>query len=199
MKHIKTLAIGLAMGALAAPSVYAEDKHFDGFFVGGEFGVNIMNVNEINNDEHVGFYYGGILGIRKQTDSNFVFGLEGTFGDTDNSLAEERGFGLPAPVDVRYRWSTYATFGKVFGASRKNMIFGKIGYHKFKFRLDFDFPPAFEVPPQLSRSFKRDGLLLGVGYERSLSDSINLRFGVDYTDSDSIDQWQPKASLLVKF
>ena len=73
-KIIKTAAVATMVAVSGAAQ--ADDKLFDGGYIGVEAGFN--NFGGVNGNS--GLYYGGVLGLRKQTDSGLVFGIEGRFG-----------------------------------------------------------------------------------------------------------------------
>ncbi len=210
MKSSLFAGLVAAIGATSTASATDEEtKNFDGFFIGGELGTSFL---EANGSGQGGFYYGALTGVRRQTDSGVVFGIEAALGNIDRSLYDGNSFGFVGPLNFKYQWSAAATFGHTFGAGGKNLIFGKIGYQKYKFRADLDdlfsfienSPDGFAgVNPTFLASVKRpvvdDGFLLGIGYERSISNAVNFRVGVDYADGTNIHQWQPKLSVLFKF
>lgn len=195
-KASATLAIAFTMAASATVQEPSSDKkHFDGLYIGAELGVSYL---DLNGGDQAGLYYGGLAGWRRQSDSGFVFGLEGTFGTSDNSIDDDPGFTTIAPLDFDHQWSAAATFGKAFGRSKNNLIFAKIGYQESKFSFDLDNAPI-DVPDTFLQTFKNDGLLLGAGYERALSDQMSLRLSADYGDNSGSQQWQSKVGLIFKF
>lgn len=183
-----------AAGATAQESS-AEKKQFDGLYAGVELGASYL---DLNGGDQAGLYYGGLVGWRRQVDSGFVFGLEGTFGTSDNSFDDNAGFTTIAPLDFDHQWSVAATIGKAFGNRKNNLVFAKIGYQENRYSFDLDDAPA-GLPDAFLATFKNDGLLLGAGYERALSDLMSLRLATDYADNSGSQQWQTKLGLVFKF
>lgn len=171
-----------------------DDKKFDGAYVGAEIGVDWLrfksdttsDLNITDNSER-GLYYGGILGFRTQYDNNLVLGLEGSFGDQDTDFVAPGG-----RLSTDYEWSASLILGQAFGSNGNNLIYGKAGYANLR----------GEFNPTTGNTIHENdgGWRFGVGYERSLSESLSLRTGVDYTTyGDGLSQWQAKAGLLFKF
>lgn len=194
MTHTINRLTALAVWALMTPAAYAQDKQFDGLFLGGEVGASIV---DFGTDGQSGLYYGGLVGFRIQTSNGWVYGIEGALADTDRSFDDDNNFGSIFSLDFKYQWSAAATLGKTFGSGGNNLVFAKLGYNRHKY--DFDLPDAVSPPPEFPSSATRDGILIGLGYERALSRSANFRLGVDFADSDDFQQWQPKASLIFRF
>lgn len=165
---------------IGSAAISAQDaKQFDGLYGGIETGVDWTRLaGDTKRDRSL--YYGGIIGLRTQLDNGFVFGAEGTFGDSgydNNALG----------IKSEYEWSTSLIFGSAIGDG-SNLVYGKVGYAKTRFN------------PAVGENFSDDGLRLGGGYERSLNDNLSLRISGDYTTyGNDVGQWQSKAGLILKF
>lgn len=194
MKRTKLWLTTMAMSTIMSATSFADDKLFDGLLVGGELGASFVDFGQVHQS---GLYYGGLIGYRKQTSDNWVYGIEGTLADTNQSIEGSSSFGSIFELDFKYQWSAAATMGKTFGSNNTNLIFGKLGYNRYKY--SFEFPDQIVPPANIPSSQTQGGILLGVGYERSMNNSLSLRVGVDYADGEDLHQWQPKASVIIKF
>jgi hypothetical protein len=194
LKNTFMTATFAAVVLTGAASAQEDDKKFDGAYVGAEIGVAWLRFSDgaiantaITDDSERGLYYGGVLGFRTQYDSNLVLGIEGSFGDQDTDFAAPGG-----TLSTEYEWSASLILGQAFGDNGNNLIYGKAGYAS----LRGEFTPT----TGLELTDDDGGWRFGVGYERSLSESISFRTGVDYTTyGDGLSQWQGKAGLLFKF
>ena len=184
MKLAKTFFTTAALLATTSAATFAadDDKKFDGVYAGVEAGVDWTKLaGDLGRDKS--FYYGGVIGFRRQMDSGLVMGLEGTFGDT--------GF-QNNTTNADYEWSAGLTLGSAFGSDGGNLIYGKAAYVKTRFTDTGD--------TGTETKFSEDGWRFGGGYERSINENTSLRLGVDYTTyGNDIDGWSTKAGLLVKF
>lgn len=180
-KTFITTAVLLATTSTAALAV-DDDKKFDGLYGGIEAGIDWTKLSgDLSRDKS--FYYGGVLGFRRQMDTGLVMGLEGTFGDTgfQNNTA-----------NADYEWSAGLTLGSAFGSDGDNLIYGKAAYVRTRFTDVGDSGS--------SRNFTTKGWRFGGGYERSLSENVSFRLGGDYTAyGNDTGGWSAKSGLLVKF
>lgn len=175
-----TITTAIAATLLFSGAAFAQDtKHFDGLYGGIEAGVDWTKLaTDVKRDRSL--YYGGVIGLRTQMDNGFVFGAEGTFGD---SAYNNRALG----ITTDYEWSTSLLLGSTFGDGA-NLLYGKAGYVQTRF------------DPAVGNSFNDGGWRFGGGYERALNDNLSLRLSGDYTTyGNDVGQWQSKAGLLVKF
>jgi len=182
LKKIIITTAALIASASAATLAADDDKKFDGAYVGVEAGIDWTKLAaDAGRDKS--FYYGGVLGFRRQMDSGFVFGIEGTFGDTGY---QNNG------TNADYEWTTGLTLGSAFGSDGANLIYGKAAFVQTRFTDIGDSGNE--------TSFNENGWRFGGGYERSLSDSTSFRLGADYTTyGNDKNGWATKAGLLVKF
>lgn len=111
MNHIKAALV--AGAALLSFSAHADDKNFDGPYVGAEVGYTEFSGGSD------GVYYGGLVGFRKQLDNKLVLGLEGSFGSADIDFLD-------------HIWSVGATVGYVLGDSKKGLLYVGSGYAESK-------------------------------------------------------------------
>ncbi|MBL4790786.1 MAG: porin family protein [Kordiimonadaceae bacterium] len=196
MQFSTVLTLSLASTISAAAD---DEKKFDGFYVGAESGLDYSTFGRTR-ERDTSFYYGGIIGIRKQLESGLTFGLEATFGDSgfsSTNVSPPVIAGAPIATfeqSVEYEWSIGATIGTVFGAENNNLLYGKIAHVVTRGRtriVEFQDNGFSENIP---------GIRIGAGFEHAFSDAISLRIEVDYTNSNSdIDGWAVKPGLLFKF
>ncbi|MEX0299394.1 MAG: outer membrane protein [Kordiimonas sp.] len=178
------IAATAIVATTATTATFAQDDYkFDGIYGGIEAGLDFTKLaNDAKRDRSL--YWGGVLGYRVQMDSGMVFGLEGTFGDSgykNNALGKH----------TDYEYGGSLILGSAFGEDGSNLFYGKVGY----VRARFD-----ETGVEGGTKHFDGGWRFGAGYEKSLSQNISLRLGVDYTTYNKDDkQWQGKTGLLFKF
>lgn len=174
----------------------ASENRFDGFYAGAEAGATFATSGIYDWD--AGFQYSGIVGYRWQQPSNWVFGLEGTFGNPEGPNPEISFF----DPKYSYDWSAVAAAGYAFG--NKGLLFAKVGWSGVRIST-----PLYQAVPNGSggTTFEptgerahgsADGLRLGVGYEHAMTDSISLRLSADYSNFDAAPS-MVKTSLGVIF
>ncbi|WP_262690867.1 porin family protein [Kordiimonas aestuarii] len=148
------LTATIAATLLVAGAANAQDeKHFDGFYLGGEFGHTIS-------DGADDIYYGAVGGYRKQLDNNFVVGVEGTFGTADITYLD-------------HIWTVNGTVGYAFGAEKRDLIFGGVGYVKAK-------------ASAAGYSVTGDDISFIAGYERAVGDNVSLRVKANVYGDDTV-------------
>lgn len=115
-----------------------------------------IEVGQLDGDLYAGF----MLGMRKQTANNWVWGLEGAFGEYD--------------VEKRYRdyvdykeYSGSLLFGKAYG---KGLLFATAGLNIIESDVGY-----FSIS---DTDFKA-----GLGYEYKLSKLISLRLKAEYVNN----------------
>lgn len=176
-----------------------QNKYFDGFYTGLELGAENIEPREFGsifdpNTDDTSLYYGLLFGYRMQMDNNWVFGVEGNFGDTTRSQTFDipvSGFGDEGTKSTRHNWAALANIGRVFGEKSNHLVFARAGYTKLSERTVLD---------TLDDNASDGGWRFGGGYEHALSSSISLRATGDYiTYGDDRDGWSGKAGLLLKF
>jgi len=191
MTFTKTILAASLMTVAATTATFAaDDRKFDGSYVGIEGGMDWTKL-ETDGKRDRSIYYGGIIGYRTQMDSGLVMGIEGTFGDT--------GYNRPATgAHTNYELSAGLTLGMAFGNDGANLLYGKAAY----VRTRFDRSSAADD------SYNDGGWRFGGGYERAINDNLSLRLSADYTtygkDKSTIategrSGIQTKAGVLVKF
>ncbi|WP_262691289.1 outer membrane protein [Kordiimonas aestuarii] len=183
MKFTKTLIATTAATALFAGAATAQDaKYFEGIYSGIEAGVDWTKMSATEKRDR-SIYYGGVLGYRMQSDTNMVFGVEGTLGDTGYNQLDAR--------NTDYEYSGSLILGQAFGPDGRNLVYGKAGYA----RTRFDLTDSTE-----GGAYNDGGWRFGAGYERALMNGLSFRTGVDYTSyGDGVKQWTGKAGLLASF
>ncbi|WP_417457462.1 outer membrane protein [Kordiimonas sp.] len=183
MKFSSTLIAGAAAATLISGIASAQEaKKFEGIYGGIEAGVDWTKL-AIDGKRDRSIYYGGVLGYRMQSDTNTVFGLEGTFGDTGYKQLGQR--------NTDYEYGASLILGQAFGPDGANLFYGKAGY----VRTRLDFGDAADVGKTTE-----DGWRFGAGYERALSNGLSLRTGLDYTTyGDGMKQWTAKTGLIASF
>ncbi len=176
-------------------------RRFEGFYGGIEGG---FDRTELSISEDSTFYYGLNLGYRLHSTRDWVFGIEGSFGDTNFDTGIITNIGLPpdeiirSNIDSDFQWSAAVTFGKAFGS---NLFFGKIGTVGSRFSLDTQpFVNSDGITFLPINSFYEQGYIVGLGYEKALTDHISIKLSLDYLDYNrGFEQFQPKAGINFKF
>jgi opacity protein-like surface antigen len=150
---LMTATVAAAMLFAGAANAQEDNKHFDGFFLGGEFGHTFSDAND-------DIYYGAVGGYRVQLDNNIVVGLEGTFGNADIQYLD-------------HIWTVNGTVGYAFGAEKRDLIFGGVGYVKAK---------------ASAAGFSETGSDVSfiAGYERAVGDHVSLRVKANVYGDDTI-------------
>lgn len=159
----KTCSAGavLAAALLTTATQAQEEKHFQGGFIGGEIGY--LDAGDGLN----GVYYGANTGFRTQSDSGFVYGLEGTFGTSDVDFG-----GLDNIID--HQWSVMGTIGKAFGSEKRDLISLGAGFAQVK-------ASAFGV------SATGEGFTSSLGYERAIGNNLSFRLrAIVYEDFETV-------------
>ncbi|UTW56600.1 outer membrane protein [Kordiimonas sp. SCSIO 12610] len=200
----KALLIILASLTLNNSNIHAQDeienRRFEGLYGGIEGG---FDRTELFGAEDNTFYYGLNLGYRLHSSRDWVFGIEGSFGDTNFNTRSRALFspsGSPL-LNTEFQWSAALTIGKVFGDN--NLIFAKVGTAGRQIErsatslINGATGETFELPANTSH---QQGYLLGLGYERAISKRISLKLSLDYLDFNfSSQQFQPKVGVNFKF
>lgn len=156
---MKTAFIAAAVVLAATTTVQADDKKFDGAFLGAEGGY--LDAGDGIN----GLYYGVNGGFRKQTDSGLVYGLEGTFGKTDVDFA-----GFDNIID--HQWSAMGTIGWVAGAEGKGLLSLGAGVAQVK-------------ASAAGQSATGEGIAGFAGYEHAIGENLSFRVRVTTYEFDS--------------
>lgn len=153
----KLLAAGVSLLTLSSIAGAQETRHFNGPFLGGEIGY----LSEDNDFD--GLYYGVNGGIRVQTRGNVVYGIEGSYGKSDVDVVEFGDFSaFPLDDVVDDQWSLFGTVGYVFGAKKRDLVYGGLGYAKID-------AFAFSVP------VPDNGVAGLVAYERAIGSNMFAR------------------------
>jgi hypothetical protein len=175
--HKLILSAFIALSTISTASfAQSADKHFHGAYVGADAGI----------DDSGDFYYGGTVGFRNQNDTNFVFGVEGNFGDLTTS-----GAAGALRARVRYTWSATGVLGYAFGSENRNLVFTNLGYGETDIGLR-------NGNQSVSESF--GGFRGSLGYERAITDSISIRFQGTYQEVSNLgDIYLGTAGVLFKF
>jgi len=167
----KILIAACALTAFST-TVFAQDaKHFDGGYIGGEIGYQDSG-SGLN-----GIYYGATAGFRKQTDGNFVYGIEGNLGKANIDFG-----GVSNIIDNQ--WSAMGTIGWVFGDENRDMFSLGAGYVRVK-------------ASALGFSSTGDGISSFAGYERAIGDNLSFRLRV--TSYDAFDTFIGSAGFGFRF
>lgn len=145
MNKILKAATVAALTTIASTASQADDKYYDGFFTAAEAGAT----------DEGDFYYGGAIGYRRQTNSNFVYGVEGNFGDFDVN-----------GIDYSYAFNGFV--GVAFGPSKKSLVVLGGGYTE----VETDFG-------------SNGGSTSFIGFEHALTDTLSLRARTNYIDYGS--------------
>ena len=185
---ITTTSIGL--------SAQQDDKFFDGWYGGIDAGYDRTQINPLQEDDSL--YYGLNLGYRYQTNSGIVYGLEGSLGRTEFNFDISFPSSFNSGSENEFQWSTSAILGFTSG---KNLFFSKVGFvgSQFETEASGTLQDGTVIEP-FENSFHEEGLLLGAGYERAISNRLSFTLGFDYvTYGNGLEQYQPKAGIKLKF
>jgi hypothetical protein len=174
----KKIIAAFAASLAVAFSANAQDdsKYFDGLYLSADLGI----------EDSGDFYYGGSLGYRFQSETNWVFGVEGNFGDLTSSDTSGT---VTAAID--YAWGVTGILGYAFGEKDNNLVFVNAGYGE----LDLSVSSPTESDSEAFGGFRGS-----FGYERAISDRISLRLVGTYQDvSDFGEALIGTAGFVVKF
>lgn len=179
MRNIQQLLLLSILSATFAAPAQAQEKQFDGIYIAADIGHRSAHSN-LAGDEDIrigsALYYGGAVGWRTQSATNWVWGAEATFGDIDGFQNQAFAGGLNT-ARVRNVWSANAYIGRVFGPKGRNLISAGGGYASM--RAGFNLM-ANELT--FSPSDPGGGYRMFVGYERALFSGINLRLHGSYAN-----------------
>lgn len=138
------LVAGACFLLTVTSTVSAQDnKHFDGFFLGLDAGYLKADGGV---DGAVANFFGG---YRVQTDDNFVFGIEGTYGGTDIDFIDNQ-------------WTLNGSVGWAYGTDNRNLFSVGGGYVEVNAS-----GPGFNITG--------DGYTAFTSYERALGDNWSFR------------------------
>ena len=147
----KIILTAMTALTLATPTLAQDKKPFTGAYVGAEVGVMDSE-----------FYYGGLLGYRKQTNNDWVWGLEGNVGKYDIGDLE----GLDASLT---EYGASAIFGKAMG---KGLLFATGGVNILDAKV-------------LNVSESDTGFKVGGGYEYKFNSRLSARAKGEYVNHGS--------------
>ncbi|MFN3370718.1 MAG: outer membrane protein [Sphingomonadaceae bacterium] len=183
--------LAIVVGAIGyAHAVQAEP--FNGPYLGVEGGYE-------TSDGPDGLAYGAYGGWNFRASDRFVIGFEGRVGGTTGSQRTR----LPAPgggtVDITDR------IGRQFGlaaragvlAGERTMLYGKAGWENLQLIQRQRLTPPTGAPRDTRLSATDDSLVLGLGVEHALSETISLRGTWDWVESS--DRHQLKAGIAFHF
>ena len=177
-----TIAIIASLVTCCSVSAMAEDKPFSGPYIGVEGSAETtVGTGTI----------GGVVGFRQQTDSNIVFGAEGSFSkyiEAETSAGRDFSY-----LDYKNEWSATGLVGFAFGSSNQNLLFARAGYLKQKYDVIDD-----DTGDVISNR-NEGGIRVGGGYERMISSVVSLRLAADYVKPDGLDRVKVTAALLMNF
>ncbi|NVJ96606.1 MAG: outer membrane beta-barrel protein [Alphaproteobacteria bacterium] len=152
----KTLIAAAAVLAATA-TAQADDKVFDGGYVGGELGYTDAG------DGVNGAYFGAFGGYRKQNDSGLVYGIEGTFGKTSADLTAG---GIKFDDVYDREWTVMGTLGTVVGESKRTLLYVGAGFVQQKASISYG---------GYSESATGESYVVSAGFERALGENMSLR------------------------
>ena len=190
MKSTSVLLLVVCASLVAMPSE-AERKQnkFSGFYMGAGINVDYLTAKIHDNDEsETNLGYAGLIGWRYQWNNNWVTGLEGALGDREGDLGDD-----VARFKFDYNWHWSATVGKVFGEQSNQLLYVKLGVGGIQVNGKVH-------GQKLTHNFK--GVRSALGYERFLTENINVKAEVSYISYDShfdFEQIQTGVSILYKF
>ncbi|NVJ70540.1 MAG: outer membrane beta-barrel protein [Alphaproteobacteria bacterium] len=175
MNIVSKSLLSFGMAAAVAVSASADEKYFHGPYVGADIGLS----------DGGKFYYGGHAGFRHQTDSNVVFGIEGSFGSY--AVSESQG-SITAKID--HNWSVMGHLGYAFGESGKNLFKIGGGYNEVQASAS-GFGSSVTASVGDFRGF--------IGYERAISEKVNFRIAADFLKFDESTGGQATAGFSFRF
>lgn len=157
---MKTVLFTTALLAAATTAQAQDAKHFDGGFIGAELGY--MDAGDGIN----GVYFGANAGWRKQMDSDFVWGIEGTFGKSNVDYG-----GFDDVYD--HQWTAMPFIGKAFGAEKRSLVTLGAGYAEAKASI-------------AGASATGNGFAAALGYEYALGENWSVRAKATTYEFDSV-------------
>ncbi len=197
---MKKLIGGLLFAMVLEPAVSAQEtteKYFDGFYVGAEIGIKLKSTIDFldetlpNTEDR---YLGGVLGWRQQNDDGFVWGVEGSYGDTDAFQHQFFAGGLSGAF-IRDIWSATGHMGLALGPGRRNLLFVGGGYANM--RAGFD---AIVDGVRFTPSEPGGGYRVLAGYEHAIFNRLNLRLQTNYSNfPNQVATWITSAGLTYRF
>lgn len=174
----KHMIAGLMLAATSTTAFAQDTKHFDGGFVGAEIGYfssgRLTQSDQNQNGSADGIYYGGNIGYRVQTDSNFVYGIEGAFGKSDVDLlflGDEDDFDLNDIVDRQ--WHVMGTVGWATGNDSRNLFSVGAGYTEITTTF-------------FSSSSSNGNIAAQAAYERAIGSNLSLRVKATTYEFDTV-------------
>jgi len=165
-------------------------RDFSGFYVGAGISANHLSadVNHTSESESK-LGYAGMIGWRYSLNNNWVLGIEGSLGDADGKFSNAQ-----AEFKFDYNWHWSASAGKVFGAQDHQLIYVKLGVGGIQVKGEFN--------NQRLGSHNYKGTRTAIGYERVLTEQLNLKAELSFVSYDSgldFEQIQNGISLVYKF
>lgn len=183
--------------SLSLPVRSEEEKHFDGFYLGAEVGVKLKDTIDFAGETFTNTedrYMGGVLGWRRQKDNGFVWGLEGSYGDTDAFQNQFFAMGLSG-ARIRDIWSVTGHVGLALGPGRRNLLLVGGGYAHM--RAGFDLMANGE---RFTPGEPGGGYRLLVGYEHAVLNRLNLRLQTSYSNfPNRVNTWIVTTGLVYRF
>jgi len=185
MRKLVLAAAGLA--ALSATPAFAQsdtDKSFDGPRAGVILGYDRVQPGQVPNssiddsNSASGLTYGGDVGYDHQTDSNWVFGVEGEVtGSTSKVTNNPSAAGALGYGRVKAGRDLYAGARIGYAVTPHTLIYGKGGYTNQ--RLDL---VASNGTTETGQHFNLDGWRAGAGIEQSLGGKAYAKLEYRYSN-----------------
>lgn len=198
----KTILSLSMLAVAAAPAMAADEKPFDGFYLGGEIGYSDFSLDIDAGDAEVSFddsglVYGGFAGWRKQFNSGLVLGLEGRISKPDFDLTLTDGDDT-ATLSAKEQYGIDGVVGYVPPALPNTLFYGKAGYTRARARA------VLTGTVNSSETDSGDAFRWGGGVEQALTQNISLRAQAIRTNYESVDgadlnDWQMTGGLIFKF
>lgn len=171
-------ASALICASLVSPALAQDNnKDFSGVYGGAEVGYSSIDADLILSDGIVdasvdlgkitGLSYGGFIGARVQARNNIVYGIEGYFGGSTNSVSATAN-GVTAKVNTGRTFGVDGILG--YAVSNKVMVFAHGGYinKSLKFSIHDDFI-------SISTSDSEGGWRYGGGVEMKIKKNVSAR------------------------
>ena len=174
---IKNLAFALLLGL-------SQGARADGFFINGDFGLNVFP-NRADTANALVYQAGAAYSSSSQSTTSFGYGVNAgqwmsrrfgweigyaDFGNVTGYSSFGNNFGNS--FGVSYKYASTASHAAVLAGSSSG-LFGKIGFYKASTQLS--------IPGQTISPHSSSGIFLGIGgrYPSDSSDRWAYRFGID--------------------
>lgn len=172
-----------------APSHLTQSK-FSGLFVGVGLSNSQVSADirhKKTTDTSLGYHVG--ISKRIHINDNWIVGVEGSIGDITGDLSRD-----DSKYKLSHNWHWSLLAGRVIGANRDQLIYATFGVSGMRVK---------GASPRVSRdNHNYKGARAALGYERAITNSLNLSTEVSYVSFDEdIDfvKKEARVSVLYRF